>query len=327
MIRTINCFLFALLITVAGISPATCQEKSRHFEFGYAASVSDLAPGSLAKVWFPIPSNDAFQDVEIATMKIPSVLHINVGHQFGNQIGFFEAKVPQSGQIAFSMQYKVDRREAGNDNQSIDDATRQRFLAANRMVPTDGKPTELIQNSKLDADPMKLGGQLYEIVEQYMAYDKSQPGYGNGDVLWACSSKTGNCTDFHSLFISLARNQGLPARFEIGFPLPDSTKQGTVKGYHCWAWFHTKSAWVPVDISEADKHPELKDYYFGKLTPDRIAFSTGRDIELFPKSAAKKLNYFVYPHIEIDGKEIEKSQMKPEFSFADITPKEKTAVK
>ena len=319
--------MFALLIIVTWISSAACQEKDRHFEFKYAASVSMLKPGALAKVWFPIPSNNAFQDAELATMQVPSVLHINVGHQFGNKIGFFETTVPESGQIVFSMQYIVRRWEASNDKQSLDDATRKRFLAANRLVPINGKPVELIRGKELDTSPMKLGNQLYEVVEQYMAYDKSKPGYGNGDVLWACNSKTGNCTDFHSLFISLARNQGLPARFEIGFPLPHSTDQGTVKGYHCWAWFHTESGWVPVDISEADKHPELKDYYFGKLTPDRIAFSTGRDIELFPKSAAKKLNYFVYPHIEIDGKEIEKSQMKPEFSFADITPKEKTAVK
>lgn len=320
-------FLIAALISLTLASTSTCQEKTRNFEFNYATTISEMPPGAMAKVWFPVASDNTFQDVEMTQMQVPSVLHINVDRQFDNKIGFFEARVPESGQVKFSIRYRVNRHEASNDKQGLEETTRQRFLAASRMVPTDGKPTELLREKKLVSDPMELGGQLYEIVEQYMAYDKSKPGYGNGDVLWACNSKTGNCTDFHSLFISLARNQGLPARFEIGFPLPDDANEGSVKGYHCWAWFHTQNGWVPVDISEADKHPELKEYYFGRLTANRIAFSTGRDIELFPKSATKALNYFVYPHVEVDGVAVEKSQMKPEFSFADITPKEKTAVK
>ena len=151
-----------------------------------------------------------------------------------------------------------------------------------------------------------------------MKYDKSQPGYGNGDAVWACDSKTGNCTDFHSLFISLARSSSIPARFEIGFPLPNDKTAGTIGGYHCWAWFHADGkGWTPVDISEADKHPELKDYYFGKLSADRVSFSIGRDIVLVPKSDAKPLNYFVYPHVEVDGKPWPKEKIKMSFSFKD----------
>jgi hypothetical protein len=46
-----------------------------------------------------------------------------------------------------------------------------------------------------------------------------------------------------------------------------------IGGYHCWAFFHTEDrGWVPVDVSEPDKHPEMKDYYFGSLTEDRVTF-------------------------------------------------------
>jgi len=120
----------------------------------------------------------------------------------------------------------------------------------------------------------------------------------------------------HSLFISLARSNSIPARFEIGFPLPSDKTEGAIGGYHCWAWFFADGkGWAPVDISEADKHPELKDYYFGKLTVDRVAFSTGRDIELVPKSASESLNYFVYPHVEVDGKVWPKDKISLKFSF------------
>src|SRR5206468_3082452 len=33
------------------------------------------------------------------------------------------------------------------------------------------------------------------------------------------------------------------------------------------------AGWVPVDIAEARKHPELKDYFFGGLSGNRILFT------------------------------------------------------
>src|SRR5947207_2846041 len=83
---------------------------------------------------------------------------------------------------------------------------------------------------------------------------------GQGDSVWACESKYGNCTDFHSLFISLARSQKIPAQFEIGFPIPEkrsADEMSEVPGYHCWAKFRPQGkGWIPVDISEASKNPK-----------------------------------------------------------------------
>ena len=76
--------------------------------------------------------------------------------------------------------------------------------------------------------------------------------------------------------------------------------------------------WVPVDISEANKHPDLKAYYFGNLTEDRIAFSTGRDLELVPKQDGEPLNFFVYPYVEVDGKPYPQDKVVRKFSFADV---------
>jgi transglutaminase-like putative cysteine protease len=69
---------------------------------------------------------------------------------------------------------------------------------------------------------------------------------GMGDTLWACDSKHGNCTDFHSLFISTARSQKNPARFQIGFPLPAVKTAAEIPAYPCWAEFYLDSiGWVP----------------------------------------------------------------------------------
>lgn len=186
------------------------------------------------------------------------------------------------------------------------------------MVPVEGRPQQLLAGLQFSDDPLQVARVLYDRVDEHVRYDKSEAGYGNGDVLWVCDSQFGNCTDFHSLFISFARSQGLPARFEIGFPLPPARGSGAIGGYHCWAFFHAhRRGWVPVDISEADKHPELKEYYFGNLTADRVTFTTGRDIQLVPPQDGPPLNYFVYPHIEVDGKPCPREQIKLNFTYQD----------
>ena len=135
-------------------------------------------------------------------------------------------------------------------------------------------------------------------------------------MLYACDAKKGNCTDFHSLFIAMARSQGIPARFEIGFPLPADKHSGEIAGYHCWADFYLDGkGWIPVDISEAWKHPEKRDYFFGSHDVNRVQFSMGRDLKLAPAQEGKPLNYFVYPYVEVDGREYPNIALA--FSFAD----------
>ena len=244
--------------------------------------------------------------------------------KYGNQMLHFDLEPSTTNPLTFRVTWQITRNEVrGLDNVDpearLDDAERTTFLAANLKVPIHGRPLTLIDSKTLSRDnPIELGHSLYERVDSHMRYDKSQSGFGNGDVLWACDSGFGNCTDFHSLFISLARSQGLPARFEIGFPLPPRRGEGTIDGYHCWAQFHVDGhGWVPTDISEADRHPELKTYYYGNLTENRVQFSIGRDITLEPAQAGEPLNYFVYPHIEVDGEIWPVEKTERDFTFRD----------
>ena len=110
--------------------------------------------------------------------------------------------------------------------------------------------------------------------------------------------RKGNCTDFHSLFIAIARSRGIPARFTIGFPL-GTAASGKIPGYHCWAEFYSGGEWVPVDASEAWKHPQRRKYYFGHLDAARVAFTMGRDLVLKPPQHGEPLNFLIYPYAEM----------------------------
>jgi transglutaminase-like putative cysteine protease len=146
------------------------------------------------------------------------------------------------------------------------------------------------------------GRAFYDYTFSTMKYDKTGTGWGRGDTLWACDAKHGNCTDFHSVFISMARSQKIPARFEMGLSLPENQNSGQIAGYHCWAEFYTRErGWFPVDISEAWKHQEKKEYFFGAHDVNRVQFSVGRDIQLSPVQHGERVNYMIFPYVELGG--------------------------
>lgn len=310
---------------------AASSLKLRSFTFHYRFKVKDLkstdeAADSVVKVWLPSASASDAQDIKRLMATAPGEISENTDQQFGNRILFFETKIPESGEFSVDVPYEITRREvlrgpslaADPVAEKLDETRRKFFLRADAMVPTTGKPLQLLDMIELVQDKFACARQIYDIVDNHVAYKKEGTGWGRGDTNWVCDSRYGNCTDFHSLFISLARSQGLPARFEIGFSIPTDKPEGPIAGYHCWAWFYADGrGWVPVDISEADKNPMMKDYYFGNLTADRVTFSVGRDISLVPKSESQPLNFFVYPHIEVGGKVLPKENIELQIEFKD----------
>mgnify|MGYP001764202499 CR=1 FL=1 len=89
----------------------------------------------------------------------------------------------------------------------------------------------------------------------------------------------------------------------MGYSTRPDGETNAVGGYHCWSWFYDDSlkAWIPVDISEADKHPEKSEFFYGHLDADRITFSTGRDVRL-PEMQGPPLNYLPCgAYVEVDG--------------------------
>jgi transglutaminase-like putative cysteine protease len=203
--------------------------------------------------------------------------------------------------------YEVERRVLRAGDERGDASEAKKFLASNQRVAV-GHPilapilNEIRSQSKGDGQADKARA-IYDWVVDNVEYKKVGTGWGNGDTFWACNERYGNCTDFHSLFIALARTEGIPARFEMGFPIPSDRKEGTILGYHCWVEFWLpERGWFPVDASEAFKHPDQRDLFYGTQPADRLHFTTGRDLRLGSDHRDRPLNYFIYPYLEIDGK-------------------------
>ena len=304
---------------LAGATTLSMQEKTRAFEFNYEARLEGLPPGKSYRLWMPVPQElPEQQQVTDVTEKLPG--RITVEQRFGNRMLYVEGKADEKGQVICSTDYRIIRREVTSGRTLPSSIEREMFLQPDKLVPIEGKPLTLISGKQLPGDRMQLARALYDVVNSHMKYSKEGTGWGRGDSNWACDSKFGNCTDFHSLFISLSRAQKMPAKFEIGFSLPDARGAGDIAGYHCWAFFQPDKnrGWVPVDISEANKNPKLTEYYFGNLNENRLTMSTGRDLMLEPAQAGLPLNFFIYPYAEIDGKPLAAEKIKRVVKFKDV---------
>jgi uncharacterized protein (TIGR03000 family) len=303
--------------------------KSRSFLFTYAGSVTGLEPGETARVWLPVATTNGQQEVTMQSQRLPGPTQMTKDKEYGTPILYFEGKADAKGEVPFQVVYKVARRETRTDTQGslhLQPAPGERvarYLQPDAKVPIVGKPLEVLQErlkgAALPMDQFAAAKKMYDVVNQHMTYKKVGKGWGHGDVLWACDSRYGNCTDFHSLFISMARGNKIPAKIEMGFPLPPARGSGSIPGYHCWAWFMpAEKGWIPVDISEANQHPDQAEYYFGNLSENRISFSVGRDIELEPRQKGPPVNFLIYPYVEVGGMPYPADRVQRHFAYSDV---------
>lgn len=302
------------------------NDHHRSFTFRYRAATENVpADAASVRLWIPIPIDDRNQRIEgiriagragsmrfeYATAEIDSVIEkdgvrltleshpIEGGH--GRSLCATSNGVP----IELVIESDV-LRYVSSPGGDAEEAELRDYLAPDSMIPLDGKVAVVAASLPTSDSATATGEALFAHTLDRMRYDKPEgEGWGRGDAEWACDSGFGNCTDFHSYFMGLARAKGIPVRFVMGFSIPGGDEvRAEIGGYHCWAEFWDDEAgWVPVDISEADKHPELANEYFGRLDYDRLAMVEGRDVSLRPATTGGSLNFFIYPYAEVDGKE------------------------
>ncbi|NIR59446.1 MAG: transglutaminase domain-containing protein [Gammaproteobacteria bacterium] len=168
--------------------------------------------------------------------------------------------------------------------------------------------------------PLERARAIYDHVIENMEHKKVGTGWGNGDTFWACNERHGNCTDYHALFISLARRSGIPARFETGCPVPEDKEAGAIGGYRRWVEFYAPEVGrFPIDAFEADKHPERRELLFGTHLADRVQLTVGRALELGAGHDSGSPSYFVYPHVGLGDRVIDEHRTEVRYKEVTVT--------
>lgn len=300
--RPLRLWLAGLGLISSGFATMAFAEAARDFDIQWTVEVKEVpAESKEAKVWIAVPQElpeQKVQDLEVETDYEWTTVE---DPDFHNKV--IEVTVPNPpANFSIDLSAKVHRLPiTAAVPAKLTDADRKLYLREEALVSLSPR-MHAIADSLPDTDRAR-----YDYVLDLMTYDKVAPGWGKGDSERACDVRKGNCTDFHSLFMSLSRSKNVPVFFEMGYPTTPAGEVKKVGGYHCWAWFYDDAAsgWTPVDISEADKFPEKAEFFFGHLDADRIAFSRGREIKL-PGMKGAPLNYLPSGgYVEVDGKPLD----------------------
>ena len=328
-LRVILTGVLGMSMAAALSAVAADQDTARTFSFTYEVEIPAQPAGTgSVDVFIPLAVSDAHQAILRRDVKASIPGRETIESRYGNTFWHGHVDSADGKPITVVVDYIIQRRVfqqqrlASSDFREYSPSARKELalsLGPDLRVPISGLLIDRVRAElpQTDPSPLARGRAIYDYVIDNMEYKKVGTGWGNGDTFWACSARYGNCTDFHALFISLARAEGIPAKFEIGFPIPEDRTSGVIDGYHCWTEFHLPDVgWFPIDASEAWKHKERRDLYFGTQPADRIQFTIGRDLELGDGHTTGPLNYFIYPHVEVAGKRLD--NVKRQFRFSEI---------
>jgi len=336
--------LMAVALLAAAGSGAADDTAGRAATFDVRHELKVTVPeGSKSlRLWMAIPQADPAQSIEGFKVESPYPTR-ETRDDHGNAALFLEANDPKAGEFSVVTTFRIRRSEV----RAIVDATKARpitekdraelaaFLKPSTHVILDERIRDLAAKIVgTETNPVLATRKIYDWVLENIDYWVKDPANKKaspvGSTDYCLTSKTGNCTDFHSLTMSLTMQAGIPTRITYGsFFKKELDGKDADQSYHCWLdVFAPGIGWIPLDVAVADvfvgdfelndtNGPKVRlttadgytgpdrakvDYYFGNLEERRVTWSTGRDLILEPKQAGGPVNALAKAYVEIDGK-------------------------
>lgn len=332
-----------LLLIVAGdIAASTMPPKRATFAITNVFTVKVPEGAKQVRIWFAVPQDDAESEVSNFTTETAYPIRYGKDSQ-GNNIGYLEVQAPQEPQIVIREAFSLTRSEIRKtpDPKATRPLTEQeRATLSAYLQPS----TYVIINDEIKAladqivagetNPVLAARKIYDWtlanIDYWVKYPDRLKASPVGSAEYCLRTKTGNCTDFHSLFASLAQAAGIPTKMVYGSLLKPTLNGVDVDGsYHCWIQFYAPNLeWITLDVSLADLYLgdftlteknqrlvelttatgyrgadlEMVDYYFGNLDERRVVWSVGRDLRMDPPQDGGPVNAMHKMHVEVDGK-------------------------
>jgi transglutaminase-like putative cysteine protease len=341
----------ALLAACQSQSPGPFPPKST-FDVEHRISVPVTEGAKEVRVWFPLPRAEEGQTIADEKIEAPPGWRMATDDQ-GNRYVHATVSAPKE-PVVVTTKFRVTRTEQrGNlraeDTRPLNDAEKKQYAALlgsdTHVVINDEIKALAAQIRGTETNPLKVARKLYDWTLDNVEYWVKDPAkwkaspVGSSD--YCLKNRTGNCTDFHSLWTALARASGIPTRMKYGSLFkPSLDGQDKDASYHCWpeSWF-PNLGWVPNDVAVADifvapialdasntervtlttangysgVDAKLVDYYFGNLDARRVTWTLGRDLTFDPKQAGGPVNMNAKGYVEVDGKELAKFDRKMTF--------------
>lgn len=316
--RILGALLGALLVF-----PCLAVAKERSGEVELAVTIAASSESKDVRVWIPYPVSNSEQDISNVRMSGNFTQSGIYGEKETGNLALYGEWTTPATDRAITLTFDATARElTRRDFPAVEPpvpAEIRDYLKSTAFIPTDGKVREIAlsvtRNKKKISDKARA---VYQWVVENTVRDPDVKGCGTGEVEKVIAKRSGKCADISSVFVSIARAAGVPAREVFGLRLGKKDDEDMTGGHHCWVEFYVPGyGWVPADPADVRKAMlaeklDLKaarkyiDYYFGAVDEYRVALARGgRGYYLNPRQNDGPLNYFMYPYAEVNGKSLE----------------------
>lgn len=347
-LETLGVVALIFLATVPTVAaqpakPGSGSLRQATFELRKEVTVKVPDGAQRVRVWVALPQeNDPDQVVRDLKIQAPYPHRIETDSE-GSRVLYLEATNPPDRQLSIVETFTVTRSEVRDQidpaqARPITEADRGRFaryLKADKHVVIDDEIRKLANEIVgTETNPVLAARKLYDWVLKNVDYwvkdPKNKKASPVGSTTYCLTFRTGNCTDFESLWASLARASGIPTQIVYGsFLKPELKARDEDQSYHCWAEFYAPGlGWLHHDVAVADLYegdypvtadnerlirltsadgtfgpdPAKVAYYFGNLDERRVVWSRNRDLILSPRQEGEPVNALPKAYVEIDGK-------------------------
>ena len=319
--------VLALLVFLAGCQRKAIRYRSkdqvdpreREGRITFDVTIPVPAGAQMARLWLPYPTSNEYQTIEhVEVAGNSSDTAVYRDPESGNLSLYAEWQHPtEQPRLTLSLQVRREEmlRKDFPEREAPVPENMARYLLPTELGPVTGGVKELADEiTKGEKTVLGKAEAIYDYIVENAQRDSTIVGCGIGDVRALLQNPSGKCVDLTSIFVALARSVGVPSREILGIRM---AKEGDITGaYHCRGEFYLPGyGWVPVDPSDvrkvilnenldlADpKVEEARDYYFGAQSETYVDLGSGRDVTLSPVQDGGKLNYFMYPYAEVDGR-------------------------
>lgn len=334
---------FATPLGASTAQPRTGPLRKATFDIRNEVTVKVPEGARRVRMWLALPQeDDPAQQVRDLKIEAPVAYRFERDSE-GSRILYLEALEPKEKALTVVQTFTLTRSEIRDPVDpkrarpltDEDRAKYAKYLQPNAHVVIDDDITRLARQIAGDeTNPVLAARKLYDWtldnVEYWVKDPKNKKPSPVGSSSYCLMFRTGNCTDFESLWTALARASGIPTQIVYGsFLKPELRDRDQDQSYHCWAEFYAPGiGWIRHDVAVADLYhghfavnpdnerlvklttadgtfghdPAKVDYYFGNLDERRVVWSRNRDLIMSPRQDGEPVNALPKAYVEVDGK-------------------------
>jgi Transglutaminase-like superfamily len=315
-------FLPAIVFVFLLASSAACLAKSGTITFDIKLTAAKGAKH--AQLWLPYPLSDKHQtitDMHVSgNYDSSAVYHDPASGATYLYADWTDIEAQPSLVMSFHAETKDRRISELKDSGKPIPETVQKYLASSPGMPANDYRKLAAQIVKGKRGYLAKAHAIYDWVIAHTFRDRSVKGCGLGLAPHTLTVMKGGgkCADISSVFVTLERAAGIPARDVFSLRLL-KVKSGDIStAFHCWTQFYLPgTGWVmadPADVRKMmlDDNIALKDagkwkkFFWGGDDLFRVVLEKdARGVVFNPPQNGGPLSYFMYPFAQVDGKSLD----------------------